>query len=413
MNTDADYIRHALHQLCTHIDNRRVGSVGNRAATDWVAEQLAAWGYAVTQQSFDCLDWRCDEARLLVDGAAVPVQAGPFAPGCAVSGPLAAAATVAGLESAESHPPLLLLHGDLAREPLMPKRFPFYNPPEHQHLIRLLEQKQPGVIIAATGSAPELAGALSPFPLFEDGDFDIPSLFTDEATGAWLAARVGRTALAEISAERIPSTGCNVIARRNGPAGRRRIVVTAHIDAKPGTPGALDNASGVSALLLTARLLQADNTGYPVEFVFLNGEDYYAASGQLRYLAANAGRLDDIALVINVDGIGYRHGPAAYSLYGCPDVLADPIRAQLARHPDLVEGPLWYAGDHMPFVQQGVPALAVTSSAMTAMTTTLTHTPLDVPEQVAVGIVTGVAGALHSLLAGQGAWLPPPHAATG
>ena len=35
---------------------------------------------------------------------------------------------------------LLLLHGDIAREQLMPKNFVFYNPVEHQRIISLLEK---------------------------------------------------------------------------------------------------------------------------------------------------------------------------------------------------------------------------------------------------------------------------------
>jgi aminopeptidase YwaD len=33
---------------------------------------------------------------------------------------------------------VLLVHGDSAKEQLMPKKFPFYNPDEHRHIVALL-----------------------------------------------------------------------------------------------------------------------------------------------------------------------------------------------------------------------------------------------------------------------------------
>ncbi len=113
-------------------------------------------------------------------------------------------------------------------------------------------------------------------------------------------------------ARRIPAAGCNVIARKGGAA--RQAVLFAHIDAKAGTPGAIDNASGVVILLLLTELL-ADYAGeLGVEIVALNGEDYYAASGEMQWLAMNQGRMDQILLGVNRDGVGYRLGKTAFSL---------------------------------------------------------------------------------------------------
>ncbi len=63
-------------------------------------------------------------------------------------------------------------------------------------------------------------------------------------------ARVGLT----IDAERRPSTGWNVVARK-GEDFTQPLILCAHIDAKAGTPGAIDNAAGVITLLLVAARL--------------------------------------------------------------------------------------------------------------------------------------------------------------
>ena len=56
-------------------------------------------------------------------------------------------------------------------------------------------------------------------------------------------------------AVRIPETAFNVIAQKDSRT-KDRIVITAHIDTKIGTPGAIDNATGVTAVLLLAELLK-------------------------------------------------------------------------------------------------------------------------------------------------------------
>ena len=96
------------------------------------------------------------------------------------------------------------------------------------------------------------------------------------------------------------------------------MVVCAHIDAKQGTPGALDNATGVVVLLLLAELLQDYSGKLGLEIVALNGEDYYSAPGEILFLRENAGKFGEIVLAINMDGAGYNQGNTAYSLYDCP-----------------------------------------------------------------------------------------------
>ena len=71
-----------------------------------------------------------------------------------------------------------------------------------------------------------------------------------------------------------------MIARR-GAQMESSLVACAYIDAKMGSPGAIDNASGVIVLLLFAEILQECSAGRGLEVVALNGEACYAASGQI------------------------------------------------------------------------------------------------------------------------------------
>lgn len=399
-NSEARYQTEAqdyLHYLCTELPNRRTGSAENRAATDFFAAKAEQLGYHVERPTFSCIDWKSEGATLEVDGERTKVHVSPYSAGIDVQAPLIRLASLEELASSEMHGKIALLTGELVKEQLMPKNFPFYNPEHHQKVIAMLEQKKPAAIIAATGKDPQMAGAVYPFPLFEDGDFDIPSVYITDFEGERLAALEGRTASLRIVAERIPSTGFNVIARK-GAHKTPRIVFCAHIDAKDGTPGALDNAAGIVTLLLLAERLRDYSGEQAVEIVAFNGEDYYAASGEIDYLQSSLGPPQDVLLAINIDGAGYKDGRTAYSLYGCSEILKHQLKTIFSGYPDLVEGPEWYQSDHSLFIQQGIPALAFTSDQFDALWSEIAHTPDDQPRLVSIQKLISLSAALHDIV---------------
>jgi aminopeptidase YwaD len=200
-----------------------------------------------------------------------------------------------------------------------------------------------------------------------------------------------------IKAERLPSRGNNVIAHKRSALGPR-VVLCAHIDSKEDTPGALDNASGVVVLLLLADLLEDYSGDLGVEIVAFNGEDYYSAPGQVLYLQQNADKLGELVLAVNIDVAGYYEGNTAYSLYDCPEEIAALIRMAFSALEDCVEGEQWYQSDHSIFIQQQVPALALTSDRFMELSTYVTHTPQDSPEIVDCAKLANVALALQDVL---------------
>ncbi|HSF83935.1 MAG TPA: M28 family peptidase [Anaerolineales bacterium] len=386
-----------LDHLCLEISNRRVGSPGNRQATAYYEEIVASFGFKTETQEFNCIDWQHDGALLEVGGEHFLATPSPYSLGCDFQAPLKVITTAQELEVADLSGKIALLGGEIAKEQLMPKNFPFYNPEHHQRIIGLLERKKPLAIIAATDRDPALAGGISPFPLIEDGDFDIPSVYMTAESGEKLRHFAGELIRVESRARRIPSTGCNVIASKAG-SGERRIVLTAHIDAKLDAPGALDNATGVVTLLLLAELLQDYQGETGIELTAINGEDYYSASGEVKYLERVQGQLDQILLNINMDGVGFHLGGTAFSLYECPDEIASLVREVFSSHKELQEGEIWYSGDHMIFVQNGVPAVALTSEHGMTGLAEVSHTPRDRPELVDPARLVRVAHAIRELL---------------
>ena len=386
-----------LRRLCVDIPTRRLGSAGNRAATDLFAGIVSSFGFETESPEFDCIDWSQDGVDLTADATSYEAFASPYSLGCDVTAPLLVLSSVEKLEAAQASGIIVLLRGDLAKEQLMPKNFPFYNPDEHRRIIQLLEAKKPAAIIAATSRDVQMVGSMYPFPLFEDGDFDIPSVYMTDEEGTRLAKHAGKVVSLESRTQRIPAKGCNVIARKGTVPGCT-VVLFAHIDARLGTPGANDNASGVVVLLLLAELLADYAGGLGIELVAMNGEDYYSNPGEQLYLARNADRFHDIVLGTNLDDVGYYRGRIAYSLYDCPPDMAGSIRRTFSRHGGLIEGESWYQGDHGLFLMNQRPALAITSELLGELMSEITHTPKDNLEVVDPTKLVTLALALWDLL---------------
>jgi len=383
MTSLAENAARYLEFLCNEIETRQVGSNGNRQATAYVADTLSAFGYQVEMPSFDCVDWAGEKAELCIAGRNFEVFPSPYSLPCHTVAALRTAGTLAELQAVECKGEILMLQGELTCEQIMPKNFPFYNPELHQLIVSLVESKAPAAIVAATSRNPELAGAVYPFPLFEDGDFNIPSVFTTEEIGQQLLPYAGQTVSLLSQAQRIPSTGCNVIGRIN-PGAPSKITICAHIDAKIGTPGALDNAAGIVTLLLIADLLQNYTGSNEIELLAMNGEDYYGANGEKQYLEQNEGRLGRILSFVNMDGLGFQTGKTAFSFYNQTKERITAFRSILQKYPGIYEGEPWYQGDHMALVMNGVPAIAITSEKFMEIEQNYAHTAADVTALVDV-----------------------------
>lgn len=388
--------RNYLHTLCETIPERSVGSEGNRTATRFFAKTISSFGWQTEQYEFDAMDWQSSGAILELDGRLIEVQSSPYSNPCEVHAILTSVSTIRELESTPIEGKILLMHGELTREQLMPKNFVFYNPEHHQQIIALLEKGKPAAIITATGHNPELAGGLYPYPLIEDGDFEIPSVFITDEEGSRLLPYSGREIFLKSGAVRIPGKGFNVVAR-TGKNQRKRIVISAHIDAKKGSPGAIDNATGVTVLLLLAEMLSTYKGENMIEIVAFNGEDYYAVPGQMNYIMQNQGLFDQILLNINIDGAGYKDGGTAFSFFDLPQNLQHAAKAIFDNRPGFSEGPPWPQGDHSIFVQSGCPAIAITSEwfLQNMSTQQITHTPDDKPDIVNVDRLPGIAEAIY------------------
>lgn len=82
------------------------------------------------------------------------------------------------------------------------------------------------------------------------------------------------------------------------------ILIGAHYDTVPGSPGADDNATGVAVLLELARLLTAEPATYPMRLVAFDLEETsYERAGSTHY--ANSLQQEPLRLMLSLEMLGY------------------------------------------------------------------------------------------------------------
>jgi Zn-dependent M28 family amino/carboxypeptidase len=218
----------------------------------------------------------------------------------------------------------------------------------------------------------------------------------------------------------------NILGVKRGEASPDRVVILgAHYDTVPGSPGADDNASAIAVLLEVARNIQKISLGSTLKLIAFGLEEY-GYVGSLRYAErAKRGR-EEILGMISLEMVGFTGPRQDYPSYMDPkvypvvgdfigivgnenskallEVVHRTFKTQIPQLPSeflLVPGngvgmEEVRSSDHSPFWDQGFPALLVTDTAF--LRNPNYHLPSDTMEtldfefmrKVAVGIYYSV-----------------------
>jgi len=388
MRATNEILKMHMNELCEVIGARATGSEANKAAVQYAADQFKRLGYEVTLQEFSCMDWNNKGSRLVVGKEEIEVSAAEYSLPCNVNGQLVCVETIDQLKAAELSGKICVLHGELCKEPLMPKSMIFWNPEEHQEIIRELEMKKPLAVITVS-FIPDAA-----VPIIQDGDFEIPCAAVKGELAEVLLN--GDNADLQLMTERRPSRASNVIASYG--AGKQKINFSAHIDTKPDTPGALDNASGAAVLLALAEKTAGTDSPYQIEFVLFNGEDYYSTPGEVAFMNTYLKNPENYICAVNVDGVGLKDSSTSYSFYEYPKNYQNIVDnlAGLLKNVEKIDP--WPMGDHMLFAVSGIPAVAITAVEIFRLMETIMHTPQDNLSYIDYKILEEVVGFLSKYI---------------
>jgi len=190
---------------------------------------------------------------------------------------------------------------------------------------------------------------------------------SNRAARDWIRAKLqsfgyGSVSLDPFSAYVSPSwvTCYNVICTKTGTVWPdRQIVIGAHFDAVPGSPGADDNGTGTAAVLEIARALSDVPTDMTIIFALFDSEEQ-GLNGSWHYSDNAFASGDDIVCMLNMDMLGfYPNDNRAEIYYGDVDAYAN-LWMQLAQPLVGIEGIRGGSAansDHYPFTQNGYDAM--------------------------------------------------------
>lgn len=385
-----------IHDILKNIlKERPVGSENNMDILLYLENLMVKMGYDIKKLPFVCTTWETDESCLTLNDRRIKIQASPFSQPFEGSGKLVFAKSLEELETADCQNCILVVGGELVTTPLQPKEYPFYYPDAHKYLIELFERKQPAAIIAATGKH-ALCG-LQPFPLFEDGNFLIPSAYVTEAMFEELQGNDKEgMAWVSIQSKNKQQNSYQLVSRKRNKSNYGKIIICAHMDTKYNTQGALDNAVGVAVLIgAAARLAGSD---CDIDIVPFNGEEYYEASGEVEYLKYISSGQNEVSLVINIDSPCHAGSKIAVSLYNFDDPAKEVVDHLMQTQNEVVYGPEWYAGDHAAFAFRGIPCMVLTSSDLFEGGLDNTHTMQDTPETVDLSQIELVVNYINKIV---------------
>lgn len=367
---------------------RPAGTAQNREIADLIGSYLEGLGYETKKIPFSCKVWEPGESFIGIDGNRLPLQASPFSEAFAGKGRAVVAGNPEELEKIECEGKILFLTGDLTQEALQPKNYPFYYPDEHKAIIERMEAKRPAAIIAVTGKSP--MSGLKPFPLIEDGNFHIPiasigkelfSIIRDEALKKEIEL--------SIASRNEEATAYQLVASKRAKNPKGTIVICAHMDSKYNTDGALDNASGVAAMLYAAKGIETDR--YDVDIVPFNSEEYYDPRGEFIYLEELRKSGKEVSLVINIDTVAHVGSKVAVASFNLDEKEQLELDSKISSCAGVVGGQPWYAGDHAVFAYGGAKCILIYSSDLFDGCLSYTHCPEDTIDLVDVKLIENAA----------------------
>jgi len=338
-----------LGRLCDDFGGRLTGSPASRAAMDALVNELRALGLKPERQNFTMPGWvRGDDEVTLVAPLPSPRRL-----------------RVAALSYTQPHEPFeadivdigqgrdedfakIEVHGKvglLAANTTVPRGL--YEKAAVERGMRgvlFINREAGGQLLARTGA-------------FSGEPVKIPVYSLAQEEGRWIGRLLARGQKVRVRlhtrshCESIETT--NLIVRFPGRTAEK-IIIGAHFDSWDLGQGAMDNGIGLAQLFSIAKHLAAHPAErlHPIELIWYNGEEQGLWGS--RYAAA-AAHADPIAVMVNLDMVGY---PLSVNACGAAELLPSLTRFSatmpVERLREGIKNVAWLASDHTPYQLAGI-----------------------------------------------------------
>lgn len=373
---------HVQH-LAGGIGPRPAGTPAERAAADYIAGQLRQYGYAVDLHAFQFPFFEARRVEVQQVGASQrPIAAQALfystsTPAAGIEADVVAAglgrpADYEGLQAAGAI--VLLERGTITFQEKAA------NAAARGALAVVIYNNQPGV----------LAGTLLQRS-------EIPAVTISQEDGRQLAEAAQRSGLRlRLLVDTVLETrsSSNVVATVRGTARPGEIlVVGAHYDSVPVSPGANDNASGVAATLEAARVLAGTPPPSTVQFVLFSAEEL----GLFGSAAFAGERRQGVIAMVNLDMVGWGERLMIGASPGRDDSAlgaAEQVAQRLGIPVTRFRAP---GSDHVSFERYGIPAVFLHRGVDPYY-----HQPTDVPANITPGHLEEAARLVVGLVSEMG-----------
>ncbi|GEM_PF-5586155 len=357
-------MRDILQMMCVKIGSRSIGTAGERRAAEYLAGRLREYGWEARLEEYTCLAWDYRSSSVTLDGRALHAGALHYSPGVTVEGPL------------------MRVRFDQDQMPIIDDyrgRIPWFCEKEaglfgrHQVCRELRNEGALGVLILSY--LPETWST----KIVREPDIAIPTFGVAGREAPVLEASEGRPARLTVDAQTRPSRSCNVVATAPGGPVAPLVLVTAHHEAAPYCPGAMDNASGVAVLLAIAQRFRRTDLARRFMLATTGGHEYGGANTCGRGAVAlfqdhKQLFLSSAGFQLNLDGAGRRENEVL-TCANCDDAFLARLRAAatVPVRPQPTVGV-----DAMPWCQWKLPVMWPLSEAGADVY----HSPMDTPDRI-------------------------------
>ena len=178
---------------------------------------------------------------------------------------------------------------------------------------------------------------------------------------------------AQVTVKSVTLPSRNIIAEMPAStATGKTVVIGAHYDTVPDSPGANDNASGIATVMTIARQIAGNSYPFSVRFALFGSEEV-GLFGSRHYVdALGPEDVESTIAMLNFDSVG---SGSRFGVLGSARLTREALRLGKRFGPNLIRPttlPPNVSSDHAPFQDAGIPAMFLMSDDFTRI-----HTPED------------------------------------
>lgn len=215
----------------------------------------------------------------------------------------------------------------------------------------------------------------------------IPGIGISRETGYFIKRKLNKTenveAKIEIEVESKKALSHNITGTINKDLPDKEILICGHYDSHDISPGAMDNAAGVTTLLEVARMTEKikNKIKSPLRFVTFGAEEL-GLTGSRKFVESED--CSNVGLVLNFDCLG--NGRNITFLTGKFRNLEEILKeiSIAINHNLKIDSRLMPHSDHWPFIKKGIPGCHIFSSDREKRGRGWAHTISDTPDKVEI-----------------------------